>query len=169
MHVIEFGPLSAARRAELEGDEIDPFEVSGLRLQFRPKDRHVALEDEHGRLIAAAGMVVAHVEADAGRFPVVGFGGVIVNAQHRGRGLARRVMEAALARARELGPDFAMLFCLPDRVGLYQRLGFTEIAGEVRVKQHVGYAPMPVPTMCRALREHAQWPDGPVVLHTLPF
>jgi predicted N-acetyltransferase YhbS len=161
--------LSAARRAELEGDEVDPFDVGGVTLQFRPKERHVALQDERGRLVASAGMVITEVEAGGRRFPVVGFGGVIVNAEHRGRGLGRRVVEAALARAAELGPELSMLFCLPDRVGLYDRLGFTEITEEVRVKQPIGDAVMPIRTMWRALREGARWPAGPVLLHGLPF
>jgi GNAT superfamily N-acetyltransferase len=173
VELVEFGRLSAARRAELEGDEIDPFGVSPVTLQFRPKERHVALQDEHGRLVASAGMVVAEVEAGGRRFPVVGFGGVIVNAKHRGRGLARQVVQAALVRARELEgahpPEFAMLFCRPDRAGLYRRLGFVEITTEVRVKQPDGYVPMPLRTMWRALRDDAEWPEGPVVLHSLPF
>jgi predicted N-acetyltransferase YhbS len=169
VELVEFGRLSAARRAELEGEEIDPFGVSPVTLHFRPKERHVAFQDERGRLVASAGMVVAEVEVGGLRFAVVGFGGVIVNARHRGRGLARQVVEAALARARELGPTFAMLFCLPDRVGLYRRLGFVEVSAEVRVKQPDGYAPMPMHTMWRALRDDAEWPEGPVVLQSLPF
>jgi predicted N-acetyltransferase YhbS len=169
VQLVEFDRLSAARRAELEGDEADPFEVAAVTLQFRPKERHVAFQDERGRLVASAGMVVAEVEVGGRRFAVVGFGGVIVNEKHRGRGLARRVVEAALARARELGPEFAMLFCLPDRVGLYRRLGFAEVTAEVRVRQPDGYATMPMRTMWRALRDGAQWPDGPVTLQSLPF
>ncbi len=166
---MEFGRLGPGRRAELEGDEDDPFQVSGVTLQFRPKERHVALQDERGRLVASTGLVISEVDVAGVRFPVVGIGGVIVAARHRGQGLARRVLDATLARARELGPDFAMLFCLPDRVGLYRRLGFLEIDHEVQVKQPLGYAPMPLRTMWRALRDGAAWPDGPVVLETLPF
>jgi ribosomal protein S18 acetylase RimI-like enzyme len=94
---------------------------------------------------------------------------VIVNASHRGRGLARQVVDAALARAGKLGPPFAMLFCLPDRVGLYHRLGFTEIVEEVRVRQPLGEAVMPMRTMWRALHGEARWPPGPVLLRGLPF
>jgi predicted N-acetyltransferase YhbS len=167
--LVEFGRLSPARRAELEGDEADPFDVAGVTLQFRPKDRHVALQDGRSRLVASAGMVVTEVEVAGRRLAVVGFGGVIVSAPHRGRGLARQVVEAALARAAELGPEFAMLFCLPDRAGLYRRLGFIEIVEEVRVRQPIGGAVMPMRTMWRALREGAQWPPGPVLLRSLPF
>jgi GNAT superfamily N-acetyltransferase len=173
VQVVEFGRLTPERRAELEGDESDPFEVSGVPLQFRPKERHVALQDEHGHLVASTGMLVAEVEVADERFPVVGIGGVIVNARHRGRGLARRVVEVALERARELDPsrpaDFALLFCLPDRVGLYRRLDFIEIEDEVQVRQPDRYARMPLRAMWRGLREGAGWPEGPVVLHSLPF
>src|ERR1039458_2304244 len=72
-----------------------------------------------------------------------GFGGVIVRADHRGRGLAREVAQAALAKARTLGPAFALLFCHEDRAGLYRKLGFAEIISEVVVKQPDGCAPMP--------------------------
>jgi predicted N-acetyltransferase YhbS len=161
--------LSAAHRADLEGDELDPFDVAGVTLQFRAKERHVALEDDRGRLVASTGMVITEVEVAGQRFPVVGIGGVIVNASHRGRGLARQVVEAALARAAELGPSFAMLFCLPDRAGLYRRLAFTEIVDEVRVRQPIGEAVMPMRTMWRALRAGARWPPGPVLLLGLPF
>jgi GNAT superfamily N-acetyltransferase len=191
VELVEFGRLSVARRAELEGDESDPFEVSRVTLQFRPKQRHVAFQDEDGRLVASAGMVIAEVEVGGRRFPVVGLGGVIVNARYRGRGLGRRVVEAAVARARAWAwarelepadppgrslagppagqPEFVMLFCLPDRVGLYRRLGFVEVADEVRVGQPVGDAAMPLRTMWRALREGAQWPAGPVDVLGLPF
>jgi predicted GNAT family N-acyltransferase len=173
MELVEFGRLTAARRAELEGEESDPFEVSGVTLQFRPKERHVALQDDDGRLIASAGMVLVEVEVADRRFPVIGLGGVIVNAGHRGRGLARRVVEAALVRAGECSParppDFALLFCLPDRVGLYLRLGFAEISDEVQVNQPEGFVPMPLRAMWRALRDGASWPEGPVFLQSLPF
>jgi ribosomal protein S18 acetylase RimI-like enzyme len=94
---------------------------------------------------------------------------VIVNAAFRGRGLARRIVEAALARAQTLGPAFALLFCHPDRVGLYRRLGFSELDVEVMVEQPDGRAVMTQRTMWRPLHEHATWPAGPVVLHGLPF
>lgn len=169
VRVVEFGRLTPAHRADLEGEESDPFDVAGVTLRFRPKERHVGLQDERGRLVASAGMLVVEAEADGRRFTVVGMGGVIVTASHRGRGLARRVVEAALDRARILGPEFAVLFCLPDRAGLYHRLGFSEVTHQVLVEQPGGHASMPLHTMWRVLRPGAIWPDGPVVLQSLPF
>ena len=169
MEVVEFGRMTDTQRAELYGDEEDPFEVGGITLAFQTKEQHVALQDAHGRLVASAGLVIAEVEAGKRRFPVVGLGGVIVHAPHRGRGLGRRVVETALTRAQTLGPEFAMLFCLPNRVGFYLPLGFVEIADAVHVEQPVGRTAMPLRTMGRALRDGASWPEGPVALQTLPF
>lgn len=169
MELIEFAELTPRRRAEVEGDEQDPFDSARITLRFRPKDRHVGLTGPDGRLVASTGLVTADIQVGDQRFPVVGIGGVIVRADSRGRGLARAIVEAALAKAGSLGPDFAVLFCHEDRAGLYRRLGFAEVSDEVVVKQPGGYAHMTQLTMWRALHPGARWPPGPVVLHTLPF
>jgi predicted N-acetyltransferase YhbS len=169
VEIVEFGPLTGAHRRELEGDEQNPFDARGISLQFRGKDRHVGLRDGAGRLVASTGMVVVEVEVDRERFAVVGLGGVIVNAHHRGRGLGRRVVQAALMTATKFGPAFAMLFCHDDRAGLYQRLGFSRVDAEVVVQQSAGYAPMPQRTMWRPLHGKLEWPPGTVVVHSLPF
>ena len=94
---------------------------------------------------------------------------MIVTAAHRGRGLARTVVNAALAKAATLGPAFVILFCRADRAGLYRRLGFDEVAPPVLVRQPEGYAEMSMGTMWRALAEDAHWPDGRLTVHALPF
>lgn len=119
--------------------------------------------------MACAGITVAEAQVNVERFQVLGIGGVIVRAPFRGRGLARRVVEAALETGRALGPPFALLFCLEDRAGLYRRLGFTEVDGDVLVSQATGYEVMPLRTMWRALGPDAAWPEGQLVLHSLPF
>jgi predicted N-acetyltransferase YhbS len=169
MEMVELGPLTAEQKAELEGDELDPFDAAGFTLSYRPKERHLALVDDDGRLVASAGLVVADVEVGGERFPVVGIGGVIVRAAYRGRGLARRVVEAALDGARGTGPTRAMLFCHPDRMGLYERLGFVEITSPVSVQQPDGVERMPQRAMWRPLSEGTAWPPGPVALQSLPF
>jgi GNAT superfamily N-acetyltransferase len=169
MQIVEFGSLTPEYRAQLEGDEEDPFDAGEATLEFRRKERHVALSDGDGRLIASTGLVLIEVQVESERFPVVGVGGVIVNAAHRGRGLAREVLEAALARAGTLGPAFALLFCHQDRAGLYRRLGFAELHVPVSVEQPDGFTRMPQRTMWRALHKDASWPPGPVVVNSLPF
>jgi predicted N-acetyltransferase YhbS len=169
MELIEFGELSDADRADVEGDEADPFDAAGETLEFRGKELHVGLRTDDGRLVASAGITTAVVEVAGQRFDVVGLGGVIVKASFRGRGLARQVVEAAVERARAMGPEFIVLFCHPDRMGLYERLGFAAIDETVRVKQPGGYEPLAQRTMWRALAPGATWPSGAPVIHTLPF
>ena len=41
MEVVEFGRLTDAQRAELGGDERDPFDAEGATLRYRRKDHHV--------------------------------------------------------------------------------------------------------------------------------
>jgi len=114
-------------------------------------------------------MLVVDVEVADECLPVVGLGGVIVNAEYRGRGLARRVVHAALAQARTMGPSFVILFCPANRADLYQRLGFTEITSPVSVQQPDGFEQMSLRTMWHPLRADATWPAGSVVVHSLPF
>jgi predicted N-acetyltransferase YhbS len=92
-----------------------------------------------------------------------------VNAGHRGRGYAREVVNGAIERAELLGPEFMLLFCHRDRVGLYGKLGFTEIAGSATVEQPEGNVTMPMVAMWRALRTGAAWPEGSVAVLSLPF
>jgi predicted N-acetyltransferase YhbS len=169
VELIEFGHLTSERRRELEGDEHDPWDAGGLPLFFRPRERHVGIRNDQGRLIAAAGMVTADVEVAGKRFAVVGLGGVIVNAAYRGRGLAREVVSAAVARAAQAGPEFMLLFCRADRAGLYRRLGFAEVGATVSVEQPDGEVKMPMLTMWRALRPGLSWPKGSVAVRGLPF
>ena len=74
-----------------------------------------------------------------------------VNAAYRGQGLSLRVVEAALARRTTLGPDFMLLFCHSDRMGLYIRFGFAEVAAEVLVEHDGGQLAMPMHAMWLAL------------------
>ena len=57
----------------------------------------------------------------------------------------------------------------PDRVGLYRKLGFAEVAVQVLIAQPGGYVAMPDRTMWRALRPGASWPAGDVTVRSLPF
>jgi predicted GNAT family N-acyltransferase len=170
MEVVEFGDLSEAQRAELEGDEVDPFDARASQLVWRAKDRHVGLRDADGRLAACAGLVLAEIEVDASRhMGVVGIGGVIVAARYRGQGLGSRVISEALRRAARLGPELAILFCHRDRSGLYARHRFAEIAPPVLVQQPGGYVPIPQVAMWRALADGVSLPPGRVRVNSLPF
>jgi predicted N-acetyltransferase YhbS len=170
MELVEFGPLTDELRAELEGDEADPWDAARVPpLQWRAKEHHVALRDDGGRVIASAGLLSADVEVGEVVFPVVGLGGVIVNRAHRGRGLSLRVVEAALAKAATLGPEFVLLFCHEDRMALYRRFGFEDVRTDVIVDHDGERIVMPMHTMWRPLTADARWPDGRVDVHGPPF
>ncbi len=172
MEEIEFGRLSDEQYAELVGDEDDPWNAAEFDLEWRPKDYTVAVRDDAGRLLAAAGLVVVDVKFGArAAIPVVGVGGVIVTASHRGRGYGRRVISEALWRAEALGPEIAMLFCRAETSGLYRRHGFAEVPGPVLVDQPDGIREISGAgmTMWRPLKAGAQLPDGIVKVNGLPF
>ncbi len=170
MEIVRFGALTDDGRADLEGDEDDPFDAAGIDLVFRPKNRHFGIRDAAGRLIASAGYVLADVTVDGrDRFGVLGIGGVIVAAAHRGRGLARAVVEATLDEGVRLGPDYALLFAHEDRSGLYRKLGFSVLPGPLEVRQPSGTAIVPQLAMWRRLTASRDWPPGRAVLESLPF
>jgi predicted GNAT family N-acyltransferase len=167
--LVELGQLTSEQRSQLEGDEVDPFGSTGSDLVWRPKEHHVALVGEDGRLAAAAGWVLSEVEVAGGVIPVVGIGGVIVAAAHRGGGMGRRVIAEVMERAGREGPRLAMLFCQEDRVSLYQRRGFVRIEHPVIVEQPGGAIEAPIEAMWRSLRSGALLPEGPVHVRGLPF
>jgi GNAT superfamily N-acetyltransferase len=170
VELIEFGRLSDEQYAELAGDEDDPWDAAEFGLEWLPKDHHVAVRDDDGRLLAAAGLVVVEVEFGAQpRVPVVGVGGVIVTASHRGRGLGRQVISEALGRAEAMGPGIAMLFCRAESAGLYRRHGFAEVRGPVLVDQPDGVVELSGVTMWRPLKPGERLPDGIVKVNGLPF
>jgi predicted N-acetyltransferase YhbS len=162
------GDHTEAERAELNDGEEDAFESVHLGIHWEDHDRRVVLKDG-GRMVACAGLIVADVTVAGQTFPVVGFGGVIVTRTRRGEGLARTVMEGAIERAKQFGPDYGLLFCRPDRAGLYAKLGFAKVDAPVDVGQPDDKRiDMPLDTMWLPLRDRA-WPEGPVSLPGLPF
>jgi GNAT superfamily N-acetyltransferase len=172
VELIEFGRLGDEQYAALAGDEDDPWNAAEFGLDWRPKDHYVAVRDDDGRLVAAAGLVLVEVQVGARPpIPVVGVGGVIVTASHRGRGLGRWVISEALARAEAKGPEIAMLFCRVELAGLYRRLGFAEVPGRVFVDQPDGTVEISGAgvTMWRPLKAGAELPDGVVKVDGLPF
>jgi GNAT superfamily N-acetyltransferase len=172
VELVEFGRLGDEEYAVLVGDEDDPWRAAEFGFEWRPKDRHVALLDDDGRLLGAAGLVVVEVQFGAEpAIPVVGIGGVLVTASHRGRGLGRRVISEALSRAEATGPEIAMLFCRAEMAGLYRRHGFAEVAAPVFVDQPDGAVEVSRPGMMmwRPLKSGASLPNGVVKVIGLPF
>jgi predicted N-acetyltransferase YhbS len=173
VELVKLGALSSEDWRQLEGDEADPWDARRMpfRLNWRPKDKHVVIRGDDGRLIAAAGVLIAEIEIEGGaHVEVVGLGSVIVAAAHRGEGVGARVIAEALRMAETLGPDITLLFCQPDRAGLYTRYGFFEVTDPVLVPSpDGGQVTMPIVTMWKPLREGAVLPRGQVTLVGDPF
>ncbi|MGW7204292.1 GNAT family N-acetyltransferase [Streptomyces sp. NPDC054837] len=146
----------------------DPFEVAAYGVTARDKDVHFGVRSE-GRLVAHAGLVEADVEVGERRLRVAGLGGVVVAPGMRGHGLARLVVDTAVAHARGTGAEFGLLFCLPDRVELYEKLGWRVLPGGMRVEQPGGVVDHPLRTMWTPLADGAVWPQGPARLRSLPM
>jgi predicted GNAT family N-acyltransferase len=170
MEFVELDALTERDWDDVVDGEHQPFGAQGAQLAWRLKDRHFALRDDDGRLAALAALVTVAVEIErVGSFDTVGLGGVIVTRSERGRGLMAQVVAPVLALAERMGPEHAMLFCRPELVAVYGRLGFEEIAAPVWAEQPTGPIEMPMRAMWRALRAGAAWPPGRVDVRGLPF
>jgi predicted N-acetyltransferase YhbS len=150
----------------LVGDEADPFGMDDSQTAWRAKTHHTVRYDG-ARPIAHVGLLVAPVQVAEETFDVVGVGGVIVAQTHRGQGLLRPLLEAALAR--DLGPERALLWCSTANAAIYARFGFEHVEAAVTVEQPAGPYVMPMPTMWKPLRPGVTWPAGDVRVPGLPF
>jgi|SRR5579875_307657 len=170
MELVEFGELEFADWAGLTRHDPAPFGPAAVGLEYRPKDRHVGVRDEEGRLVAVVGATVAQVTVDGqDPFDVVGIGGLIVHRDFRGLGLSQRVTNRIREVTTEWGPSLAMIFCESHVLDLHLRRGYRPITEPVWVDQPAGPVVMPMHAAWRPFRP-AEWPSGgPVRLHGLPF
>jgi predicted GNAT family N-acyltransferase len=173
MNVVKLDGVREGEWDELTGREPEAWGGVGETLEWARKQHHFGVRDHDGRLVALAGVVTMPVSVAGHEFAVAGIGSVIVTPRMRGTGLGRAVFERALACAQQLGPEFAMLFCMPDKVALYEKFAFALIADPVTAEQPQGRIEVPMRAMWRVL-EHvgaggAQFPAGTVDVLGLPF
>jgi len=110
-------------------------------------EQHVPAEEEFDSYDLTATHVVALDDGDVvGTLRIlflpehVKIGRVVVSRNARGRGIARQMMEFAMALARERGETRFYLTAQTDKIGLYEKLGFT-LTGEIpdfALKPHGG-------------------------------
>ena len=168
--MVELDRISEADWEVLVAGEREPFGALGEDLVWREKTRNIGVRDDDGRLVAAAGVVPAEVKVgEQPPFQVAGLGGVIVTRSARGRGLARLLLERLFEIGEELELERAMLFCLPQLIGLYRRFGFLVLDAPVWVDQPQGRLEIPLETMWKALGGEDSWPAGRVELVGEPF
>lgn len=170
--VLRLTQYTQADVREILGTGEDPFGVADTGLTWLPKEEHFGIRHE-GRLVAHAGLRRLPVSVEGSDLTeVVGLGGVAVSPDVRGRGLARRIVTAALSHARTMGPPHALLFCRPPLVPLYEHLGWhpTPTDAPVRVEQPGDrVVTMPLRTLVTPLHENARWPEGAIRLRSLPM
>lgn len=168
--MVELDSLSKSDWDELTAGEFEPFGSIGANLSWREKTSNVGVREDDGRLVAAAGLVLAEVKIGQGPpFELAGLGGLIVTPSARGRGLARLLFQRLLELAAELEVQRAMLFCRPELMALYAKFGFRAIDAPVWADQPGMRIEMPLPAMWSALGSHADWPSGRIELLGEPF
>jgi ribosomal protein S18 acetylase RimI-like enzyme len=128
------------RIGENDVTQIDMADVNSLLAQLNPKVRKVDLEkvravmahgiivtvrdeDKDGQLIGIATLLIINK-----LFSLCGsIEDVVVDEQHRGQGLGRKITEAMIAKGEALGMQFIDLTSNPKRIvanNLYQSVGF---------------------------------------------
>jgi GNAT superfamily N-acetyltransferase len=167
MEFTEVPEFSLEDAAALAGGEPDPYGTDHLAIAWRPKDRHVVVTEE-GRVIGHAGFLPIEVEADGGRLPGTGLGGVMIHPTSRGRGIGELLVRETTALMGASGRPFAMLFCRDVRLAFYERMGWQQVHGEVIVDQESGPLVMPLFTCWYPFATDREVPAAVRVLG-LPF
>jgi predicted GNAT family N-acyltransferase len=169
VRLVELDRVADSDWQQVIAGEPQPFGALGGELRWRDKSHHLGLCDDAENLVALGGLVRAEVRVADTHLQVVGIGGVIVTRAARGRGYARVLIERLLQSAHELGPERAMLFCLPTNIGLYAKFGFHLIEEPVWAPQPGGIVKIPLCAMWRPLAVAANWPEGRIDLQDEPF
>jgi len=147
--------LSPEETQHLFGWGENIFDTAHLNLTYRPKDsrdRRFVLYEEQVP-VSHAGVLQHHAHANGRPALIGGVGGVVTVPGARRRGYAGRLLRHAAAFLRdEWRVDFALLFCIDQRVGFYQRLEWAEVACEVLIDQPHGRVPCPFHVMTLAFK-----------------
>lgn len=86
-----------------------------------------ALVSEDDRVIAHLGVVQRRIKVGGTPVEMAGIQNVCVLDEHRGRGLCREMLAAAMAEAKSRGIDFGLLFCVAELVPVYERCGWKRL------------------------------------------
>lgn len=170
VRLVDLDALSEEAWQRIAAGEHEPFGALGDGLTWRHLGRHVGVRDGSGELVATAGVGLVDIRIGRqGPTRVAGIGGVIVTRALRGRGLGQMLIERVLEIAGDLDVERAMLFCIPENLGLYAKFGFRPIEARVTARQRAGPAEIPMPAMWKPLDADASWPPGTVEVLGEPF
>ena len=160
--------LSLAEQQHLFRWSPDPFGVAHLGLEWRPKEVHLLL-DLDGQPVSHVGVLRHDVYSDGRLVRIAGVGGVITVPEAQGRGYASQLVQYANRLAREQwSVRVGLLFCLPQTVSYYERLGWRVIEQPVQIDQSTGRIQAPIPVMVHAA-EGGAWLGTPFVLESRPW
>ncbi|AVF04174.1 MULTISPECIES: GNAT family N-acetyltransferase [Devosia] len=108
-----------------------------LRREVFVQEQNVPIEEEHDAHDVTASHFVAIADGEVvGTLRLlflpehVKIGRVAVRKSYRGQGIARRMIGAAMAHARERGQDRFYLTAQSDKLGFYESLGFVAFGPE---------------------------------------
>jgi aminoglycoside 2'-N-acetyltransferase I len=108
----------------------------GRRVEWSPAEWCVRIHDDAGALVSYVGISLREAQHEGRPVRVGGIGGVKTHPSARGRGLAARGTERAIAFFRDdIGAAFALLVCDPRLLAYYGRLGWREFTGRLLVRQ----------------------------------
>lgn len=168
MRIRRVSELSATEQQQLFKWGPDPFGVAHLKLEWRPKEQHLVL-DQAGLPVSHVGLLRHDVHSGGRVVRLAGLGGVVTVPGSRGHGYASHLVRCAWRLAREeWSVQAGVLFCLPRLVPFYERLGWRVLEQPVEVEQSSGRILAPIPVMVYPAH-NAAVVDVPLVLASPPW
>ena len=126
-----------------------------------------ALARERGKVVGHVGVVERTITTCWNwRYTVAGFQGVSVAPNRRCIGIARTLLETALAESTRRGYPFAVIFCKEPLVPFYSSLGW-RLPEDSMIMWQDRALPIPMRSNCPMYRELADlpFPEGPIDVH----
>ena len=109
----------------------------GRHIEWSSPEWCVRLWDDEGALVSYVGVHLRDATCTGRPVRIGGVGGVKTHPSTRGRGLASLAIRRAVEFfSQQPNVDFALLVCEPRLLGYYERLGWREFDGQLRIWQH---------------------------------
>ena len=168
MEIKQANTLTEAEQKKLFGWGENIFGVQAHALQWRRKDLRFVGYDA-GELVSHAGILKHVVSVNGSPVLVAGLGGVVTVPEAQRKGFARQLVQHAMTRAEtEWKVDAGLLFCRPQMVDYYERLGWQTVDSPVMIEQPGGHIISPLHVMVIPFGKMS-WPPGVVELQSLPW
>jgi len=160
------------RLADCELEEIQSWQYKTTNgsddLVWRDSQEHILCQVD-SRLVCRVGILEHSVLTPDGALVVGGIGRVVTKPCCRNLGHATATMRFAAEFLRaQRGLSFGILFCVPELIPFYTRLGWSVIPDVVIIRQPLGTVRCPVATMCLGF-DDLDWPAGPLDLGSEPW